>query len=1307
MGRPKRRAEEAEPAEPAAAAPAARRPRRGAGAAAAEQAAAEAPQAAGRGRGRARGAAAAEPEQQQAQPPRRRAAAGARGRRQQQQEQQLVQEEDADMQEEEEEQQQQAGGALDDFRQEDPDLAAAVEALSAAAADPLAFLQPNPGVAQATRAAAKALLAYTATRSAAARAQAAAQAGEGQAGEEEQEPGEQQQQQQPGGAEPPPELHVGEGFDSEQVWLQLDLQLAPLRRRLRRLVGQLEAGGRGAASIVSPEVEAGIAAVLGDAPSGSDGGGGSDDGGDERADGSGSGDEEGGDEEGGPRGTARPAAKKAKLLPVEDRFFKLDEMEAFVAQAEREAAAGSDDNDGDGDDDADLPSDGDGDGARRGGGGAGSELGSDGDGDAELANLLAASAAAVGRPAPRAVPASGRRRRGGGGAAGSESEEEEEDDGVDPASIMYADFFGAEPGLPKPKAKAAAAAGGGGGGGSSDEDGLEGALGRAGSGSDADSDGDADMGEPSGSGDGWDDAGDGGDGDSGGFDDEDDEMGIAGLFRRAAEAAEAAEAAAGGGGGRAGGAGRRKAVRWEDGGASDGSDGDDDGRGEQEQLSTHERRLQRIQERIAELEAAAMSDKPWQLSGEAGAAGRPLNSALELDLEYENTQRPPPAPTEESTQGLEDIIRRRIAEARWDDVVRVVPPPVEKKKRTLEELDDTKASQRRRARRAAAAPQGLGELYESEYVAKVSGAAAPDKAEPLRRQAAALFKALCAKLDALSSFAYTPKPVVEELEVRSDVAALSMEEVAPLAVSDAAMRTPGEVFAAEAKGEARAEGELTREDRRRRRAKKKRAHKAKEAGRAADAAARAAAEGRPAPLVGRKSLSAQLAAATSAGLVKKGVAAAGPKADYGKSTAVFGKLAEAAAAGAAGAKEGKAKKKGGGGKGGGEGGARSAAALKLAGRGGSSARLAGSTRRAMSAEALEAVTEVVERHTPPQLLARKAAELAALRPRGRAALWLCRLLAVPVVASWAVQVALQYVWRPWALLRCDAGAFKLTPPFPLAEEFIEVNGVRFSWRHQMAFFKDDYDCVALDMRGYARSDKPEGIDSYRLDVLVEDVRAAVGALGHSRCTLVAHDWGGLIAWAVAGMHGSTLLDALVVAGHPHYGVALTNYTPLQYLRQTYVLLFQARGLAELFLTADNGAVLVPAFLGGPPAGLVNRGATTEPDVAWFRAALCAPGGARAMLNYYRALLELVTVGDADGPTWRALKRTIEVPVLVLHGERDHALGEELLDGTEAAAPKASVRVLKRCSHWVQQDYPHQVSAIMAEWLREQQAPAAR
>lgn len=220
------------------------------------------------------------------------------------------------------------------------------------------------------------------------------------------------------------------------------------------------------------------------------------------------------------------------------------------------------------------------------------------------------------------------------------------------------------------------------------------------------------------------------------------------------------------------------------------------------------------------------------------AGARPLNSALEVDLDFERAVRPPPQPTEEVTASLEDLIRARIAEHNFDDVPRVAPPAPEKKTKTID-LDDKKSGKVGRVMlqmscfctddpfdQDCAAPlllnapldaydgpgsldvslrntllgvdqthllcqpfllsmtsvimQGLGEIYEEEYVrAAAGGAATQDRDEKVRAEARSLVKALFAKLDALSHFHFAPKPVIEDLSVRADVPALAMEEVAP------------------------------------------------------------------------------------------------------------------------------------------------------------------------------------------------------------------------------------------------------------------------------------------------------------------------------------------------------------------------------------------------------------------------------------------------------------------------------------------------------------------------------------------------
>jgi epoxide hydrolase 4 len=63
-----------------------------------------------------------------------------------------------------------------------------------------------------------------------------------------------------------------------------------------------------------------------------------------------------------------------------------------------------------------------------------------------------------------------------------------------------------------------------------------------------------------------------------------------------------------------------------------------------------------------------------------------------------------------------------------------------------------------------------------------------------------------------------------------------------------------------------------------------------------------------------------------------------------------------------------------------------------------------------------------------------------------------------------------------------------------------------SWRHQLAAFREEYEVVALDLRGYGGSDKPEGTEAYRVDKVVDDIRDLILELGHDKCVLVGHDW---------------------------------------------------------------------------------------------------------------------------------------------------------------------------------------------------------
>ncbi|KAL1564009.1 U3 small nucleolar ribonucleoprotein MPP10-like isoform X1 [Salvia divinorum] len=229
-------------------------------------------------------------------------------------------------------------------------------------------------------------------------------------------------------------------------------------------------------------------------------------------------------------------------------------------------------------------------------------------------------------------------------------------------------------------------------------------------------------------------------------------------------------------------------------------------------LSTHEKELQKLRAEIEEMERANLEPKTWTMQGEVTAAKRPKNSALEIDMDFDQNVRPPPVTTVEDTASLEELIMKRVIEGQFDDVQRP-RTSLNKAPKERKEMDENKSK------------KGLAELYEDEYAQKTGlVSTALSFSDEQKKEASMLFKTLCLKLDALSHFHFCPKPVIEDMSIQANVPALAMEEVAPLAVSDAAMLAPEEVFSG--KGDIKEETELTKADRKRRRAKKKRQFKA-------------------------------------------------------------------------------------------------------------------------------------------------------------------------------------------------------------------------------------------------------------------------------------------------------------------------------------------------------------------------------------------------------------------------------------------------------------------------------------------------
>ena len=248
--------------------------------------------------------------------------------------------------------------------------------------------------------------------------------------------------------------------------------------------------------------------------------------------------------------------------------------------------------------------------------------------------------------------------------------------------------------------------------------------------------------------------------------------------------------------------------------------------------------------------------------------------------------------------------------------------------------------------------------------------------------------------------------------------------------------------------------------------------------------------------------------------------------------------------------------------------------------------------------------------------------------------------------------------------------------------------LHYSWRHQMPVLAElGYRVWAPNMRGYGGTSRPEGIDNYRVSTLAEDVGALIDASGAEEVTLIAHDWGAIVAWyfAIAKVRP---LTRLVICNVPHPLCAQREIKHWHQLKKSwYIFFFQLPWLPEKLLGRSNGTRIGELFA---KTSCFPENFTEEAKGIYARAAN-QPGALTAMFNYYRALLRR---SDSD----KLGNGRVDVPTLVLWGEQDVAIDIRCLDGTEGYVSDLTVKRFSHASHWVQQDVPEEVNAALKEWL---------
>jgi pimeloyl-ACP methyl ester carboxylesterase len=227
-------------------------------------------------------------------------------------------------------------------------------------------------------------------------------------------------------------------------------------------------------------------------------------------------------------------------------------------------------------------------------------------------------------------------------------------------------------------------------------------------------------------------------------------------------------------------------------------------------------------------------------------------------------------------------------------------------------------------------------------------------------------------------------------------------------------------------------------------------------------------------------------------------------------------------------------------------------------------------------------------------------------------------------------------------------------------------------------------CLAPNLRGYAGSSAPVGAQHYRAKHLVADVAAVIEAMGAPVDVLVAHDWGGALAWNLAAQRPE-LLKHLVMINSPHPATFLREllHNPAQQAASAYMT-FLCRPDAQALLCDDDYRRLWPFF---GAAAWMTPAVQARYREAWGH-------GLDGPLNYYRAS-PLRPPAGADDPLHHLVLPdeavTVRVPTTLLWGEQDAALLPGLLDGLEHWVPQLRLLRVPEASHWIVHEQPTRVA----------------
>jgi pimeloyl-ACP methyl ester carboxylesterase len=253
----------------------------------------------------------------------------------------------------------------------------------------------------------------------------------------------------------------------------------------------------------------------------------------------------------------------------------------------------------------------------------------------------------------------------------------------------------------------------------------------------------------------------------------------------------------------------------------------------------------------------------------------------------------------------------------------------------------------------------------------------------------------------------------------------------------------------------------------------------------------------------------------------------------------------------------------------------------------------------------------------------------------------------------------------------------------------------FVWDPLLAHFAGRYRCVAPNLRGYAPSFAPVPPEAYRIKHLVADLAGLLGHFARPPEALIAHDWGGAVAWAYAALPRATIKRLVIVnAPHPATFLRELQHNPAQRAASAYMN-FLCDPQAERLLAENDHARLWAVFtgMGALDPARAGGGWLTPAVREQYRAVWS--GGLTGACNYYRASPLRPPTAHDDGVLRLVLAPdavSVRVPTRVVWAEDDTALLPALVEGLHAYVPDLTLVRVPGATHWIVHERPERICA---------------